>query len=247
MPYKDPAKAKEAKRKWEEKNRKGKRHEGWLAIFYEEDCPGWEQELEELGIPCLVSPLHDRDTWTEHDEKKWGSRGVTAGTKKKPHRHLVAQYPNPVDYDTFRRDFAFLGGVSQEFERGLCHVKYARTIPGSTLYLAHETAECRKLHKAPYDPTLILEFCGASYAEWKSAAVDLHACMKEMREFIREHNVTEFADFQDWCDTENDEWSRLLDLNCAWAIGNYIDRRRSKLQQQARIARAAVSQQAEED
>ena len=35
MPYKDPEKAREAKRKWEQENRgRGKRHRVWMFIFY---------------------------------------------------------------------------------------------------------------------------------------------------------------------------------------------------------------------
>lgn len=246
------------KREWDRKNRNGKRHAVWLAIFYEEDCPGWEQELEELGVPCLVSPRHDQDRWTEHDAAKYSQRGIKAGMLKKPHRHLVAQYPSVVDYDTFRSDFAFLGapvkeedekkapkGSEEPQERGLRHIKWGRSLSASTLYLAHETKACRDQGKHEYDPTLVLEFCGASYQEWKAASVDVHAAMIEMRSFIKENNVTEFSDFQDWCDENNDDWSRLLDIKCAWAIGNYIDRRRTKVQQLAKAARNAVREDPE--
>lgn len=232
MPYKDPEKAKAAKREWDRKNRNGKRHQVWLAIFYPEDCPGWEQELEENGVSCLVSPLHDRDVWTEHDAKKYAHRKIVAGTKKRDHRHIVAEYPATVSYEQFCTDFGFLSSDG----KALHHVKYAKSISASTLYLAHETKACERLGKAKYDPTEILEFCGANYMDWKARVEDVHGQMKLMRKFIRENGVTEFTDFQDWCDEENDEWSRLLDLKCAWAIGNYIDRMRNKLMAERREA-----------
>lgn len=72
MPYKDPEKAKAAKRKWEQENRgRGKRHRVWMFIFYENTAnDGWRDEAEELGLPFLVSPLHDMDVWTKADERK---------------------------------------------------------------------------------------------------------------------------------------------------------------------------------
>lgn len=229
MAYADKDKQREYQREWDKKHRVGKRHQVWLAIFYPEDCPGYEQELEENGVPCLVSPLHDRDRWTEHDAKKYASRGVVAGELKKPHRHLIAEYPAGVSYEQFREDFSFLGKDG----KGPNNVKYAKSIASSALYLAHKTKECEKLGKAIYDETEIIEFCGANYLDWKSRIENAHGEMKRMREWIREPENWklihgEFADFQDWCDENNEEWSRLLDLKCAWAIGNYIDRRRNR-------------------
>ena len=65
----------------------------------------------------------------------------------------------------------------------------------------------------------------------------MHAIMLEMRAFIVERNVTEFDLFQLWCDENNDTWSRALDLKCSWAIGNFIERRRNRIQQCAKLER----------
>lgn len=233
MPIKDAEKRREYQREWDRKNRKGKRHQVWLGIFYPDDCPGWEQDMEENGVPCLVSPLHDMDVWTEHDVKKYPDRHLVAGQFKRAHRHIVVEYPAVVDYETFVTDFAFLAKDSERLK----HVKFAKSISASTLYLAHETDACRRLGKVPYDTKDVLEFCGANYLDWKARVENVHEEMKKMRRFIRENGVIEFTDFQDWCDEENDEWSRLLDLKCAWAIGNYIDRMRNRLKEQAKAQR----------
>ena len=64
--------------------------------------------------------------------------------------------------------------------------------------------------------------------------------MREMRAWLRDnvavHNW-EFSDFVDWCDEQNDTWSRALDLKCAWAIGNYMDKQRGKRDYRARLER----------
>lgn len=226
MPYKDPEKAREAKRKWEQENRgRGKRHRVWMFIFYENTAAdGWRDEAEELGLPFCVSPLHDMDVWTKADERK--NPKHKAGEKKEAHYHGLVEYPQPVDYETVKDDFAFLGTHS---------IKYAKSKASMALYLTHE--KCKD--KAQYDPSGVLEFGGADWRDWCSELEDVHAMMLEMRDFIRENNFTEFADFQDWCDANNDIWSRALDLRCAWAIGNYIDRYRKREEQHAKAMEQA--------
>lgn len=212
MPVNDEKSRREYKREWERKNRQGTRHKNWMGIFYEESAPDWRDEFSELMLPVVVSPVHDADTWTKSDEKK--NPEHVAGVLKKPHRHWLAEYPNPVSYQEVCEDFAFLNSKN---------IKYAKSLPAMARYLVHRDNK----DKAQYSPDGILEFGGANWLDWCSKCIDLHSSMKEMRVFIRENNFTEFVDFQDWCDEHNDEWSRLLDVSCAWAIGNYIDRQRN--------------------
>lgn len=215
MPYKDKEKQREAQRKWEKEHRgKGTRHRVWMFIFYPDSADEfWREEMDELGLPVCISPLHDKDTWTARDERK--NQHHKAGEFKKAHYHGLADYPQPVDYETVKNDFSFLGTTN---------IKYAKSKASMALYLCH----LRSDDKAQYSPDEVLEFGGADWRDWCSELDDIHATMKEMRVFIRDNNVTEFDVFQDWCDANNDEWSRALDLQCSWAIGNYIERRRNR-------------------
>ena len=125
MPYADPDKQREAKRRYEQEKRK-QRRTNWMLVFYEDQCPEWREELDELGIPTLVSPSHDADEWTARDEKK--NPKHKAGTLKEPHRHLLAMYDNPVSYDQVVKDFAFLKSKN---------VKYVKSLPAMARYLTH--------------------------------------------------------------------------------------------------------------
>ena len=129
MPYKDPEKQKEAQRKWEKENRgTGKRHKVWMFIFYPDTAEvGWRDECDELGLPFLVSPLHDRDVWTAADERR--NPDHIEGEVKVAHYHGLVEYPQPVDYDTVKEDFAFLHTHS---------IKYAKSKASMALYLTHE-------------------------------------------------------------------------------------------------------------
>ena len=88
MPYKDKEKQREAQRKWEKENRgAGKRHKVWMFIFYPDTAEvGWRDECDELGLPFLVSPLHDRDVWTAADERR--NPDHIEGEVKVAHHHL---------------------------------------------------------------------------------------------------------------------------------------------------------------
>lgn len=48
MPYADPDKQREAKRRYEQEKRK-QRRTNWMLVFYEDQCPEWRDELDELG------------------------------------------------------------------------------------------------------------------------------------------------------------------------------------------------------
>ena len=176
MPYADPEKRREVKRKYEQEKRK-QRRTNWMLVFYEDQCPEWREELDELGMPTLVSPSHDADEWTERDEKK--NPKHKAGTLKEPHRHLLAMYDNPVSYDQVVKDFAFLKSKN---------VKYVKSLPAMARYLTHMDSP----DKAQYDPEGVCEFGGADWRDLCATTSDKHLALREMRAFIRENNVVDF-------------------------------------------------------
>lgn len=206
MPYADPEKHREAQRKYEQVKR-GERRTNWMLVFYEDQCPEWRDELDELGLRMVVSPLHDADTWTARDEKK--NPKHKAGKVKEPHRHLIAMYDNPVSYDRVVKDFAFLKTKN---------VKYVKSLPAMARYLTHMDSP----DKAQYDPEGVCEFGGADWRDLCATTSDKHLALREMRAFIRENNMVDFYAFWDWCDEHNDEWSRLLDDSCVYAITSYM-------------------------
>lgn len=52
-----------------------------------------------------------------------------------------------------------------------------------------------------------------------------HDTLRAMRKHIRENGITDFTDFQDWCDENNDRWSQALDSGLSSVIEKYIDGR----------------------
>lgn len=50
-----------------------------------------------------------------------------------------------------------------------------------------------------------------------------HDMLRAMRKHIRENGISDFTDFQDWCDENNDCWSQALDSGLSSVIEKYID------------------------
>lgn len=52
-----------------------------------------------------------------------------------------------------------------------------------------------------------------------------HDMLRAMRKHIRENGITDFTDFQDWCDENNDRWSQAFDSGLSSVIEKYVDGR----------------------
>ena len=79
MPYKDPEKQREAQRRYEEKNRKGKQRTIWWAYLYEDSAPeNFLDLMRESGMEGLAMK-HDRDV-------------TAAGEVKEAHWHVVVRF-----------------------------------------------------------------------------------------------------------------------------------------------------------
>lgn len=219
MPYKDPEKQKEARKKYEEKRKKqnGERHKVWTLIFYPDSAPAeWRDLLADKHLKVWVSPIHDRDAWTEADERK--DKAHKAGTLKKPHYHLIAQYEVQEDRAGFLADFSELNGPQS--------VKAVKSLISMVRYLVHADDP----DKAQYDKADVLTFGGAELDLVEQLGThERHEALKAMRAFIREKNITDFCDFVDYCDECEITWAHLLDDNSSYVIEKYIKSRRYKL------------------
>lgn len=67
--------------------------QSWAIVVYPESLPdNWKDYLIQIGLRCVISPLHDRDTWTSKDEKK--NPDHVAGSLKKAHYHVILCWDN---------------------------------------------------------------------------------------------------------------------------------------------------------
>jgi hypothetical protein len=199
MPYKDPARQREAQRKYEETKRKGKRHKLWTWIMYDESSPDWKEGLESVHVPCVISPVHDRDVWTKRDERK--NPKCKAGKPKKDHRHGLMEFEQQITFDEFMQ-------VMSEAGISTTNVKWVRSCRAMSRYLTHMDSP----DKARYADDEVTELSGACWAEMCEREEDVHAILREMREFVVYNEVSDLWAFQMWTDAQEDlTWSRTLD------------------------------------
>lgn len=226
MPYKDPEKQKEARKKYEEKRKaeNRERFRCWMLVFYPDSAPAeWPDMMSEVHIPVWVSPLHDKDVWTAADEKK--NPKHKAGAKKKDHWHLVAQYPEKVDREQFLADFSFLNGPES--------VKVVKSLISMVRYLPHLDDP----DKAQYDRAGVRVFGGADLGLMDEMGQhERHETLKAMRRYIREHNVLYYDQFVDYCDDCEITWSHLLDDSSTYVIREYIKARAYRIEQERKEA-----------
>lgn len=211
MPTKDPEKLK-AKQARADAKRAGKRARAWTAMAYPESVePNWMDKLSEQLVEALVSPLHDKDVWTDEDEAE--NPAHAAGTPKKPHWHIVVSFKNPCTYAKAKEIFDAIGAVTppepkakvkdfQQMARYLCHLDQPK--------------------KHRYDPADVTSFGALDYARLVMSGRDEDDLIDEMCEYIDANCITSFRQFCVYVRTERPEWRVLVYHQYAALLCRYI-------------------------
>lgn len=160
-------------------------------LLYPESIPtDWKRQLELIGVPIAVSPLHDKDKST-----------VPGQDFKKPHYHVVYVAKNPVTSDSVRKKIQRVLG-----DKSVAKVQIVvQSMENMYLYLTHESKDAIEKKKHKYDKAdiaLLNNFDIDRYvtldAEDKDDMlndvcdlIDDHnlANMRELRRFVRVHGA----------------------------------------------------------
>lgn len=179
-----------------------KRFRNWAFVVYPESAPeNWLQILDDLHVPCLVSPLHDQDINAD-------------GTPKKPHYHVMLMFEGVKTSSQVKQ-------ISIDMLHGVNPISLASTRAYGRYLIHLDNPE-----KHQYSRLDIRSFGGADIDKILASSVaSRHADLREMRKFIKDNQIFSFADFLDYCDENRPEWSELLDDNSTMVISNYIKSR----------------------
>lgn len=160
-------------------------------LLYPESIPNdWETQLETIGVPIAISPLHDRD-----------KSSVEGQEYKKAHYHVIYVAKNPVTTDSVRFKIKNLLG-----NQSLAKVQIVlQSMESMYLYLTHESKDAIAKNKYKYnkaDIKLLNNFDIDRYitldVEDKDDMlndvcdmIDDHslANIRELRRFIKEHGT----------------------------------------------------------
>lgn len=154
------------------KNNVKKRH--WAFVCYPESAPSdWLNRLQDSGLPCAVSPLHDSDV-------------DPTGAPKKAHYHVILSYSGPT---TFSAVSSLTDSLSQPIPQPLESVK------GYYRYFTHADNP----DKAQYDPSgirLLNGFNISDYAELTTS--ELRLIRGRIIDLIRALDFTEYSALIDY-------------------------------------------------
>lgn len=157
----------------------------WLAVMYPESLPAdWIEQLQQTGLEIAISPLHDKDVWTEEDEEK--NPDNKAGTPKKPHYHVILCYQGPA---TFASVKAITDALHQPAP------KKCESVKGNYDYLTHKN----RPEKAQYDKADVQHlngFCILDKADMQRSEV--LAIKKSLQKMIIEQDMMDYAEFLDF-------------------------------------------------
>lgn len=181
------------------------RARNWMMSIYPESLPDnwWQVLTEELHLTGAISPLHDQDV--EPD-----------GTPKKPHYHLVLTFAGNKSYEQVKAYSDALHGAPP---------KICENVPGMIRYFSHMDNP----EKAQYDRAKIISF-GGFHAEnyLVLSGAEVQVISKQIREFIRDNQITEFSDLIDIVDQMEDvqtDWLYVLEQRETMFFKAYLQNR----------------------
>lgn len=164
----------------------------------------WQEVLTSSHVPCLVSPLHDKDINPD-------------GELKKPHYHILLMYDGPKTIGQAQKVFDSIGAIK-------CQAVNSQR--GEARYLCH----LDNPEKYQYPEDKVLQLNGADFHEVIELPTDKYGSIREMLAFIKKNDVLSFSNFLEWTAENNEQWFRSLADNSAYIIKEEIKSRAYSLE-----------------
>lgn len=181
----------------------------WAFVMYPESMPeNWREILFEIGLPCAISPLHDKDTNPD-------------GTPKKPHYHVICYYENAT---TFKAVKEFVTDklnatipIKLESMRGMYRYHLHLDNPEKYQYDDRNRELLNGFDSNKVD--------SLTYTE-------ISKILREIQIFIKDNDIAEYSDLLDLlieCHSYN-MWD--VAMNHTLLLNTYITSRRNKIKEQ---------------
>ncbi|MBR5799499.1 MAG: replication protein [Lachnospiraceae bacterium] len=175
----------------------------YASLVYEESAKdNWVGILENLHIPCLISPLHNSDI-DEH------------GNILKPHWHILFLFETLKSRQQFSEIVEQIGSVGCEIIH--CPKSYG-------LYLTHKNAP----QKFQYDPNEIISLSGgADYlSKITISSINKYDVISEIIRFCQSEHIDCLADIIEFALDNNESWFHVLaEGSSSIMLTNYLKSR----------------------
>lgn len=177
---------------------KDKRTRNWAMIVYPDSAPkNWREVIDDLHIPWIASPLHDKDKNPD-------------GSKKKPHWHVILTFENKKAYHQIKEITDKLNSpIPQPCE----------SLRGYVRYLVHTDNP----EKYQYARDTIENHGIDDIDKYFENASSQRQILKDVVAYIRDNNITRFGDLvyyamaignDDWFDVISKKNSYFLKAVC---------------------------------
>lgn len=184
----------------------------WAFLIYPESMPdNWYELLQMTGLPCSLSPLHDKDI--EPD-----------GTPKKPHYHVICYYENPTTQKSVKENVTSL-------VNGTIPIKL-ESMTGMYRYHLH----LDNPEKYQYDDRYRTFINGFDVSKVDSLTyTEISKLLKDIQHFIKDNGILEYSDLLDVL-LENDMFN-MWDVarNHTLLLNTYITSKRHKIKQSQEV------------
>lgn len=146
----------------------------WAFVLYPESAPdNWRELLQQTGLACAVSPLHDKDL-------------DPTGQIKKAHFHIILCYSGPTTFNTVKR---ITDSLNQPIPIPLEQVR------GYFRYFTHKDNP-DKYQYSDIDITTINDFDIDNYNDLSVSQIK--HIMIDLQRICRDNEITEYCDLLDF-------------------------------------------------
>lgn len=180
----------------------------WATEIYEESVnPYYIDILKETMLPVAISPIHDKDIYSEYDKQKYIKNNGKepqwkVGEIKKPHRHVMIEYTNTTTRNAIKPIIEEINGV------GLIAISNKK---GMYEYLIHKN-EKDKYHYKEEDRINLNGF--ELKEEEKQMTNEIKEEYKKLIiDHINEHDITEYKMLYDYVAITLPELKEIVSKN----------------------------------
>lgn len=195
------------------------------SVLYPENIDNIDECCNALGVPCSLSPLHDKDL-----------KDADTGELKKPHYHLLVYYKGKIT------PYAFYSALVGAFgEKAFSTFEIGHDIGALVCYHCHLNNE----DKFQYDVREIKDFNGFSSSKYLCEnGGDSVENFRKIKSIIKEHNFIFFNDLDDYLD-ENEPVlysSFIRDRALNRQVKDYIKSREYQMLYDGEIERSTITE-----
>lgn len=175
----------------------------WFLVYPDSAIPNWQEELNQLMIPTVISPLHEPEEGSEREYK--------------PHYHVIFMWTSPRTIRQALEYVKLIGGVPD------LRMDYTKFVVGdlrkALRYLCHLD---EKGKKPLYDTSAVTILGDIDYDLLIQSSTSDIEMLQDITLYVFDHHVTNFSQFQVWNVNNRKDWFELCARRATFYVLNLI-------------------------